>query len=393
MVRTIPNPISRKWKRRVVKETLHSCSECEYTTKRKHDLKKHLSYRHDIDVQWHQCEYCDDKFKQKGNLNAHISNKHNIGVQWHQCEHCGDKFKQKGTLKMHIAYKHDIGVTWYQCKYCDDKFKQKGHLKQHMADKHDINVKWYECELCDDKFKQKTHLISHMAYTHDVGITWHQCQHCDHKSKGKSDLNRHLAHTHDIGHKECTVCYKQCGILKQFKNVGICRECAVAYGAKKERIEIKYVNALKQQFDMPFVHDARVGGNACLSYRPDVLFLDANCKVHIQFELDEHQHGWKSGSYDCDEKRISDIYDEFGDNVPDHYVVVRLNPDSYGNEQHSRNKVFQKRLDHLLEVLHTVRKRPPPHRISIIYMYYDENNHRIAKNIPKYMVNDTVRLF
>jgi hypothetical protein len=209
----------------------------------------------------------------------------------------------------------------------------------------------------------------------------------------KGDLNRHLAQVHDIGHKECTVCYKQCGILKQFKGVGICRECAVAYGATKERIEIKYVNALKQQFDMPFVHDARVGGNACLSYRPDVLFLDANCKVHIQFELDEHQHGWKSGSYDCDEKRISDIYDEFGDNVPDHYVVVRLNPDSYGNEQHSRNKVFQKRLDHLLEILHTVRKRPPPHRISIIYMYYDENNHRIAKNIPKYMLNDTVRLF
>ncbi len=167
----------------------------------------------------------------------------------------------------------------------------------------------------------------------------------------------------------------------------------MAYGAEKERIEIKYVNALKKQFDMPFVHDARVGGNACLSYRPDVLFLDANCKVHIQFELDEHQHGWKSGSYDCDEKRISDIYDEFGDNVPDHYVVVRLNPDSYGNEQHSRNKVFKKRLDHLLEVLHAVRKRPPPHRISIIYMYYDENNHRIAKNIPKYMLNDTVRLF
>lgn len=262
-----------------------------------------------------------------------------------------------------------------------------------MADRHNIGVTWEDCKYCVAKFKQKTQLNNHMAFKHDIGVTWHKCSRCDHRSKMKGDLNRHLQQVHDIGHKECTVCYKQCGILKQFKGVGICRECAVAYGAKKERIEIKYVNALKKQFDMPFVHDARVGGNACLSYRPDVLFLDANCKVHIQFELDEHQHGWKSGSYDCDEKRISDIYDEFGDNVPDQYVVVRLNPDSYGNEQHSRNKVFQKRLDHLLEVLHAVRKRPPPHRISIIYMYYDEKNHRIAKNIPKYMLNDTVRLF
>jgi hypothetical protein len=316
-----------------VKETRVSCPYCKYTTKYLTTFNRHLSYRHDIGVQWNQCEYCDDKFK------------------------------QKGDLKQHMAYVHNIGVTWEHCKYCDDKFKQKGHLKQHMAYKHDINVTWYKCGKCDFK------------------------------SKKTGTLNRHIARVHDIGHKECTVCYKQCGILKQFKGVGICRECAVAYGAKKERIEIKYVNALKKQFDMPFVHDARVGGNACLSYRPDVLFLDANCKVHIQFELDEHQHGWKSGSYDCDEKRISDIYDEFGDNVPDHYVVVRLNPDSYGNEQHCRNKVFKKRFDHLLEVLHAVRKRPPPHRISTIYMYYDENNHRIAKNIPTYMLNDTVRLF
>jgi hypothetical protein len=292
-----------------------------------------------------------------------------------------------------MAWKHDIGVTWHQCKHCDSKFKRGSDLKRHMAFKHDIGVTWHQCKHCDSKFKCKGNLNDHMAFKHDIGVTWHQCKHCDSKFKRGCDVNDHMAHTHDIGHKECTVCYKQCGILKQYKGAGICRECAVAYGAKKERIEIKYVNALKKQFDMPFVHDARVGGNACLSYRPDVLFLDANCKVHIQFELDEHQHGWKSGSYDCDEKRISDIYDEFGDNVPDHYVVVRLNPDSYGNEQHGRNKVFQNRLDHLLEVLHAVRNRPPPHRISIIYMYYDENNHRIAKNIPKYMVNDTVRLF
>ena len=348
---------------------------------------------HNIGVTWEHCKYCDAKFKQKCNLKRHEASKHDIDVQWHQCEHCDVKSKVKAHLKQHMADKHDINVTWYKCEHCDNKFKQKGHLKQHMANKHDVGVTWEHCKYCDDKFKQKFSLKLHMVYKHNIGVTWHKCVKCDQQYKMKGDLNRHLTRVHDIGHKECTVCYKQCGILKQFKGVGICRECAVAYGAKKERIEIKYVNALKKQLDMPFVHDARVGGNACLSYRPDVLFLDANCKVHIQFELDEHQHGWKSGSYDCDEKRISDIYDEFGDNVPDHYVVVRLNPDSYGNEQHCRNKVFKKRFDHLLEVLHAVRKRPPPHRISIIYMYYDENNHRIAKNIPKYMLNDTVRLF
>lgn len=46
------------------------------------------------------------------------------------------------------------------------------------------------------------------------------------------------------------------------------------------------------------------------------------------------QHGWKSGSYDCDEKRISDIYDEF-EIKPEHYVVVRLNPDSRWIQQYT----------------------------------------------------------
>ena len=112
-------------------------------------------------------------------------------------------------------------------------------------------------------------------------------------------------------------------------------------------------------------------------------------KTHIQIEIDEHQHGWKSGSYDCDEKRISDIYDEFGDNVPDHYVVIRLNPDGYSNKSSDRNAVFKKRLKHLLYIIEQVRKTPPPNRISIIYMYYDTDNHRLAKNIPKYLVDDT----
>ena len=259
-----------------------------------------------------------------------------------------------------------------------------------------INTVRYRCdeENCSKRCKRKYDLKTHKAYVHDIGVVWHYCdeENCSKRCKRLGNLKTHKAYVHDIGNKECVVCYKQCGVLRQYKKHGICRECAVAYGARKERIELKYVKALKEHFDMPFAHDVSVGGAACQKYRPDVLFLDVHHKVHIQFELDEHQHGWKSGSYDCDEKRISDIYDEF-EIKPEHYVVVRLNPDGYNNISHDRNKVFQERFNHLLEVLETVRNRPPEALVSIIYMYYDESNHRIAKNIPRLMVNDTVRSF
>ena len=339
---------------------------------------------------WHYCDLCSYKSNITGNLKRHKQYKHNIDIVWHRCDLCSYKCKERGNLKKHKQLKHNIDVVWHRCDLCSYKCKLKGHLKQHKADAHNIDVVWDRCDLCSFKCKQKGKLKRHKRDKHNIDVVWHRCDLCSYKCKQKSNLKTHKVRMHDIGNKECVVCYKRCGVLRQYKKHGICRECAVAYGARKERIELKYVKALKEHFDMPFAHDVRVGGAACQNYRPDVLFLDVHHKVHIQFELDEHQHGWKSGSYDCDEKRISDLYDEF-EIKPEHYVVVRLNPDGYNNISHDRNKVFQERFNHLLEVLETVRNHPPKPLVSIIYMYYDESNHRIAKNIPKYMLNDVVK--
>ena len=351
---------------------------------------------------WHYCdeENCSHRYKCKGHLKQHKARVHNINVVWHYCdqENCSHRCKSEYELKQHKAFTHNINVVWHYCdeENCSQRCKTKSNLKRHKAQVHNIDVVWHYCdeENCSNRFKSKGHLNQHKAFAHNIDVLWHYCdeENCSQQYKSKSNLKRHKARVHDIGNKECVVCYKQCGVLRKYKKHGICRECAVAYGARKERIELKYVNALKEHFDMPFAHDVRVGGTACQKYRPDVLFLDVHHKVHIQFELDEHQHGWKSGSYDCDEKRISDIYDEF-EIKPEHYVVVRLNPDGYNNVSHDRNKVFQERFNHLLEVLNTVRNRPPKPLLSIIYMYYDESNHRIAKNIPKYMLNDTIKIY
>lgn len=196
-------------------------------------------------------------------------------------------------------------------------------------------------------------------------------------------MKSHHAHIHDIGDKFCDICYESVGVVRSIKGAKVCRTCCDDYGFRKERIELKYIKALEKRFPYHMEHDTRVNGDMCLRYRPDAMWLDPHLKCHIQFELDEHQHLWKNGSYDCDEKRISDIYDEFKTNVPEHFVVVRLNPDS----ELGRTAVFKDRLNHLVEVLEHVKTSPPKEKISIIYMYYDKNNHRIAKNLPKYLLD------
>ena len=222
---------------------------------------------------------------------------------------------------------------------------------------------------------------------------WNQCPRCTKQFAHKSNLNVHLACIHDIGNNYCDICYESCGKVRHIKGADVCRTCCDDYGFRKERIELKYIKGIIQYFTHHMLHDARINGDVCLRYRPDAIWLDVLLYVHMHFELDEHQHLWKNGSYDCDERRISEIYDEFKDNVPQHYVVVRLNPDGYRGQQTKRNEVFKHRLAHLVEILKRVKVDPPKDKISIIYMYYDRTNHRIAKNIPSYFVDDDTRTY
>ena len=371
------------------KRESYQCHLCSYTGKQKCNLKKHLAHKHDLGVVWHHCDHCTFKCIQKCNLKQHLASKHDIGTVWHHCDLCDYKCKYKCYLKRHMAFKHDIGTVWHHCDLCDFKCKQKCDLKKHLAHKHDLGVVWHQCDLCDSKFKRDCNLKQHLALTHDIGVTWHQCDHCTYKTKQNAHLKLHLAHKHDIGNKYCDICYETVGKVRSIKGADVCRSCCDSYGIRKERIELKYIKALKNKFPYHMEHDIRVQGDMCLRYRPDAMWLDPHLKCHIHFELDEHQHLWKNGSYDCDEKRISDIYDEFKTNVPEHYVVVRLNPDS----ELGRTAVFKDRLNHLVEILERVKTSPPKEKISIIYMYYDKTNHRIAKNLPKYLLDENNKFY
>ena len=131
-------------------------------------------------------------------------------------------------------------------------------------------------------------------------------------------------------------------------------------------------------------------GDACTRYRPDIIYEGPKRILHI--EIDEHQHQKTGGDYSCDEKRISDLYDEFQTPVPDHYIVIRLNTDSYQTEkkyyQVDRDKVFKKRAKILLKLMKKIQDNPPESKICIYYLYYSYDSNRIAKNIPCVMLND-----
>ena len=119
----------------------------------------------------------------------------------------------------------------------------------------------------------------------------------------------------------------------------------------------------------------------CQLYRPDKLY--ASPELVIIAECDEHQHAWHCGEYSCDEKRISDLFDEFSGTT---MVVIRWNPDQYIVQGGGKRKTRAERLSAMVQLFQDVLEKPPSDPIHIYYMYYDEDNPRIAKNLPKTML-------
>ena len=316
-------------------------------------------YRCDVDG-------CEKKFKRNGTLKQHKADVHDINVKWYRCDvdGCNERFKQKGALKTHKAFVHDINVKWFHCDVdgCNEKFKQNGTLKQHKADVHDINVKWFHCDVdgCNEKFKKNGHLKRHKEFVHDIGI--HKCGFC------YFNRNSHISYTDHTGnHKICRKCYKK------------------ATG-KESRIEHIWSDYIDKELGTEFLssNDKSLKSNGgCSSYRPDKLYIGIE-KVEID-ECDEKQHKAKNGNYSCDEKRISDMYDEFDGKC---LVVTRWNPDNYKVPSGYTKKKIQQRLDLFIKLKRKLRKKKHTDKIHIYYMFYDMDSPRISQRLPHTMIYD-----
>lgn len=248
----------------------------------------------------------------------------------------------------------------------------------------------YECKENPDKCFYSTNdggmFKRHLAFKHNINVRWHSCNigECTKKFKQASDLKRHIRETHDIGDNECDFCgtckyskieYKDCAGTHY-----ICKTCYFKVTGKHSRAEHVWSKYL-DNYDV--VHAVgnddslkRLGG--CQNYRPDRITIGLDL-VELD-ECDEHQHRYNSGNYTCDEKRISDIYDEEGI-CGKTMIVTRFNPDTY-KVHGGKQKTMNERLRNLVLLKRSLRKAPPKNKIHIYYLFYDKDNPRIAQNIP-----------
>ena len=385
--KTFVHDVNVKW---------HYCDQegCNFKAKEASGIKTHKSNIHNINVVWYHCdqEGCNSKSKTAGGLKEHKAHIHDIDVTWYHCDHEGCTFKTKSArnLKEHKANVHDIDVVWYHCDQegCEYKCKFAGALKSHQANIHDINVVWYHCdqEGCEYKCKSGPNLKNHKSNIHDINVVWYHCDQegCEYKCKIAGHLKEHKANIHDIGDHLCDFCVRNRNssieYVDQHNNKSnICRECFNKATGKNSRIEIIWSDYLDKHLGtiglLSSDKSLRSQGG-CSRYRPDKIYIYERI-VEIG-ECDEHQH--IGSSYSCDERRLSEIYEEDGIQGKFMYVM-RWNPDSYFPENGIKKTRYE-RLEIYLALAKKLRLLEHLDKIHIYYLFYSFDNENITQNLP-----------
>ncbi len=247
------------------------CDNCNFTTKLKSVLDRHVHFKHSekgslikltecdlcgVNIQnlyqhlkvchasFRRCcgiEYCKFILEGLDDFKAHMSGHHDKSmddIDKHLaeeeskrengeptlCPYCGKKIRTPFYLQIHIRLVHEK-LRPYACPECDRKFSTEKNRDTHVDAIH-RNIKEYLCEFCDFKTARSNALAKHRETKHLKTNTYY-CDKCTFKNHNSDTVRTHRKMVHEN--------------YKPF----LCDICDMAYGYTRELVK----------------HKARVHGN------------------------------------------------------------------------------------------------------------------------------------
>lgn len=106
------------------------CTECGKWLMNFRCLKTHMVLHSDVQF---RCDKCDYVTKKKVLLNRHLVTQHSNQRPF-VCDYCGRDFKMKRALTVHIA--QHASTTKYQCPFCERSFNSSTNFYTHRKNSH-----------------------------------------------------------------------------------------------------------------------------------------------------------------------------------------------------------------------------------------------------------------
>ena len=111
------------------------CSECDYASSYKSDLKKHKESVHGGSDKKYKCDHCPYQTHERRNLRNHIKGVHEK-VRDHVCGECGYASSLKSGLKRHEETMHGKRDKKFKCDFCPYESHVKENLTRHVKKWH-----------------------------------------------------------------------------------------------------------------------------------------------------------------------------------------------------------------------------------------------------------------
>ncbi|XP_055598231.1 zinc finger protein 879-like [Uranotaenia lowii] len=145
------------------KKVVQVCEICAKTFAHGSALKEHVRTMHLVDQKFQlQCKVCSKWVKNARVLRVHLQTHSEID---YACEHCDYTTKKKSLLSKHIKTHHqqERPIT---CDTCGAAFKLRRQLLYHINMKHKNTHVRYRCNFCPSTFSCSTNFYAHRRKQH-----------------------------------------------------------------------------------------------------------------------------------------------------------------------------------------------------------------------------------